>query len=134
YSHQAPRRVLNVLPGYEGFVLQDEGRTRLQAGVHRVQADSAAVIFLVHVGGRHRLDFRSQGGAMLRGADGRWLPLTVLGRLAYSVSRPELLVDLLERERIYETRQLERELSRLVVELLSSVFDGEAWRAEKLSE
>jgi len=135
YSRSSGRRVLSVPPGYEGFVLHDDQRRlRLLCGMHDLACPHVAAVFLVRVGGSHALDLRSLGGAMLHGADGRWRPLKVLGRLAYGVVRPELLVDLLEREQIYETRQLGRELARMVVELLSNVLDGEGWRAEKLSE
>jgi hypothetical protein len=71
---------------------------------------------------------------MLRGNDGRWHPLKVTGQLAYSIAKPELLVDLLEREQIQETQGFEVELTRRVMETASNFFDGETWRADKLAE
>ena len=134
YSRDGVRETLGVPPGYEGFVVYEGGRLNLPPGMHRFACKSVLAVFLVRVGGSHTLDLASASGAMLHAADGRWRPLKVLGRLAYSVAKPELLVDLFVRERISEPRRLDRELSTLVVELLSRVLDGETWSAEKLTE
>jgi hypothetical protein len=128
------RRVLSVPPGHEGFVRHDTGRLHFRPGVHRLSCGRTAAVFLVRVEGSHVLDLKSLGGAMVRAANGRWRPLKVLGRLAYGVARPEQLVDFLEREQIHEAREMEHELARLTVDLLSNVFDGEALHADKLAE
>jgi hypothetical protein len=128
------RRMLSVPPGHEGFVRHDHGRLHLHPGMHRLSCGRAAAVFLVRVEGSHVLDLKSLGGAMVRAANGRWRPLKVLGRLAYGVARPEQLVDFLEREQIHEACDLEHELARLTVDLLSNVFDGDALHADKLAE
>jgi hypothetical protein len=126
------RQMLSVPAGHEGFVRHAGGRLHLRPGMHRLQCERVAAVFLVCVEGSHALDLRSLGGAMLRAANGRWSPIKLLGRLVYGVTRPEPLVDFLEREQIHEPRQLERELSRLTVEVLANVFDGEALRPDEL--
>jgi hypothetical protein len=127
------RQVLSVPAGHEGFVRHAGGRLHLRPGMHRLQCDRVAAVFLVCVEGSHPLDLRSLGGAMLRAANGRWSPIKLLGRLVYGVIRPEPLVDFLEREQIHEPRLLERELARLTVEVLANVFDGEALRPDELN-
>jgi hypothetical protein len=127
------RRMLSVPPGHEGFVRHEGGRLHLRPGMHRLQVERVAAVFLVCVEGSHSLDLRSLGGAMLRAANGRWSPIKLLGRVVYGVVRPEPLVDFLEREQIHEPRQLERELSRLTVELLANIFDGDALHPDELN-
>jgi len=133
YADGGPCRVLAVAPGFEGFVLHDHGRSHLGPGVHQLECNGVAAIFQVRVGGNHHVDLRRLGGVLLRDAAGRRRPMKLLGRLVYRVERAAPLVDLLEREQIYEPRQLEGELARLVVEQLSCVFDGEDWSAERLN-
>lgn len=132
HSDGGPRRMLSVLPGHEGFVLHENGRSHFAAGMHRLACRNVDAVFLVRVGGRHRCDLHSLGGLLLRGPDGRRRPVKMLGRAGYSVQRAEGLVDYLVREQIYDPRQLERELGRLVVETLAGFFDGDVWRAEGL--
>jgi len=107
------RDILSVPPGHEGFVRHAGGRLHLRPGMHRLQCERVAAVFLVCVEGSHGVDLRSLGGAMLRAANGRWSPIKLLGRLVYGVVRPEPLVDFLEREQIHEPRQLERELGTI---------------------
>ena len=126
--------MLCVPPGSEGFVVHEGWRLRLLAGAHRLAYRGVVAMFLVRVDATHFLELVSLGGAMLRDAGGGWRPIRLLGRLVYSVRRPELLVDLLEREQICEARQLERELHGMVVAQLANVFEGEPLRAERLSE
>ncbi len=133
-DEEEERRVLSVPPGHEGFVRHATGRLRLLPGVHRLCCGRTESVFLVRVEGSHLLDLKSLAGAMVRAANGRLRPLKVLGELVYGVARPEQLVDFLEREQIHEARELEHELSRLAVDLLSNVFDGEALKAERLTE
>jgi hypothetical protein len=127
------RRMLCVPPGHEGFVRHATGRMHLLPGVHRLDCERIANVFLVRVEGSHGLDLRSLGGTMLRAANGRWSPVKILGRLVYGITSPEPLVDFLEREQIHEPRQFERELGRLAVDLLSNLFDGEALRPDELN-
>jgi hypothetical protein len=133
-DEEEERRILSVPPGHEGFVRHLTGRLHLGPGLHRLHCGRALATFLIRVDGAHRLELKSLGGAMVRAAGGRWRPLKVLGQLAYGVARPEQLVDFLEREQIFEARDLERELGRLTVDLLANVFDGEAMDADRLSE
>jgi hypothetical protein len=134
YAEGESCRVLAVAPGFEGFVLHDRGRAHLGPGVHQLECSGVAAIFQVRVGGHHQVDLRRLGGVLLRDPSGRRRPMKLLGRLAYRVERAAPLVDLLEREQIYEPRQLEGELARLAVEQLSCVFDGDDWNAERLHE
>ena len=134
YAEGEPCQVLAVAPGFEGFVLHDQGRAHLGPGVHQLDCSGVAAIFQVRVGGHHNVDLRRLGGVLLRDAAGRRHPMKLFGRLVYRVERAAPLVDLLEREQIYEPRKLEGELARLVVEQLSCVFDGDDWSAERLHE
>jgi hypothetical protein len=128
------RSILSVPPDHEGFVRTPEGRLHLRPGVHRLACGPAYAIFLVHLGATHDVALRSLGGALLREPTGRRRPVKVIGNLVYGVVRAEPFVDFLERERIHEPAEFERELGRLAVELLSNVFDGEPIDAEQLSE
>lgn len=134
HAQNGEHDVLHVPEGYEGFVSNGNGRLRLPAGVHPSPSGASGELFLVPVGGSHRLELKSLGGAMLRGNDGRWHPLRVMGQLAYSIVKPGLFVGFLERERIHAPLELELELSRVVTETAASFFDGEAWSAHKLEE
>jgi hypothetical protein len=128
------RSILSVPPDHEGFVRTPEGRLHLRPGVHRLACGPAYAIFLVRVGDLHDVELRSLGGALLRETSGRRRPVKVLGRLVYGVLRAEPFVDFLERERIHDPQDFERELGRLAVELLSNVFDGEPIDAGGLAE
>jgi hypothetical protein len=134
YADGEPCTALAVAPGFEGFVLHEHGRAHLGPGVHRLECRGVAAIFQVRVGGNHSVDLRRLGGVLLRDGAGRRRPVKLLGRLVYRIERAGQLVDLLEHEQIYEPRQLEAELARLVVEHLSNVFDGDDWSAERLHE
>lgn len=91
-------------------------------------------VFVVPVGSSLALELHSLGNTLLQESDGRWRPLRVVGRLAYTITRPELLVELLERDHISEPERFEAELSRIVTELFSRVLDGDSWNAENLTE
>jgi hypothetical protein len=134
YLDTQPPAQLDVLPGHEGFVVHDGGRLHLPPGRHDLDGQGAAAVFLVRLAGSHTIELRSLGEAMLRDAGGRWRPIQLLGRLVYGIARADLLIDLLQRERICEPRQLEHEMSRTILGLLPHVFDGGPLQADQLSE
>jgi hypothetical protein len=128
------RSVLSVPPRHDGFVRHSAGLLHLRPGVHKIDCHEVAAVFLVHLDGTHGLDLLSLGDAVLRGANGHRQPMHVLGRLVYGIARAALLVEYLEREQIHDAAEFERQLRRLTVELLANVFDGEALRAEEVSQ
>jgi hypothetical protein len=98
--------------------------------------DVAAQPFVraAHDGRLHRLALRSLGNLLLQEGDGRWRPLRVVGNLAYTITHPELLVDILVRDQIDDAGAFEEELVRIVTDLFSRVLDGDAWTASNLAE
>ena len=82
----------------------------------------------------HRLALHSLGNLLLQEGDGRWRPLRVVGNLAYTITQPELLVDILVRDHIDDAGAFEDELARIVSDLFARVLDGDAWTASNLTE
>ena len=124
---------LRVPRGHTGFALGADGRTRLECGTHDMQPLTPSTIFLIRVGAAHDLELESLGNSMLRDDSGVWRPLRVFGFLEYSIAHAERLMDVLERDSILETRDLEKELTRIVLERVSNFLECDTWRQETLS-
>lgn len=123
---------LRVPRGHTGFALGVEGRKRLECGTHDIQPLTPSTIFLIRVGASHNLALESLGNSILRDDSGMWRPLRVFGFLEYSVTHAERFMDVLERDAILETRDLEKELTRIVLERVGDFLECDTWREETL--
>jgi len=124
---------LRVPRGHTGFALGQTGRKRLECGTHDIQPLTPSTIFLIRIGASHNLRLESLGQSMLRDDSGLWRPLRVFGFLEYSISHAERFMDALERDAILETRDLEKELTRIVLERVGDFLECDTWREETLS-
>jgi hypothetical protein len=124
---------LRVPQGHTGFALGQEGRKRLECGTHDIQPLTPSTIFLIRVGASHDLQLESLGNSMLRDDTGVWRPLRVIGFLEYSVLHAERFMDALERDSILETHDLEKELTRIVLERVNRFLECDTWRQETLA-
>jgi hypothetical protein len=128
---RAAERNVSVPAGHAAFSMQAGERTSLTQGLH---ANPRGPVFMMPVGRLHILALRSLGNLLLQEGDGRWRPLRVIGNLVYTITHPELLMDLLARDHIDDPNAFENELARIVSDLFTRVLDGDSWTASNLTE
>jgi len=131
-THDTQPANLRVPQGHAGYALGQSGRTRLECGTHDMQPLSPSTIFLIRVGASHALELESLGNSMLRDDAGLWRPLRVVGRLQYSILHADRLMDVLERDAMLDTSDLERELTEIILDRVNSFLECDTWRSETL--